>query len=414
MKKHQTLSLLFAILFSTSVYLSANETSPIRFNTAFPGGCLGKIAALEEPDSFRCFIPGQYNENGRNRQTSWFYFRIENVKNRSVKLIMTDYIGEYNLRPGAVPMHERIQPVCSEDGKTWKHIETMIWDKENKELTLNLCPAADKLWIAHVQPYTFGPILEFIKEAGASPFVSTEIFGETVLKRPLHLLTITDTKIPDDKKKRVFLMGRQHAWEAPTTFMCEGAVRFLISNDPKAVEIRQKAVVYVVLTLDPDGCELGGVRFNRNGYDLNRHWNTVNPQSKDDMQNMPEVFHAYNKIQSLHEKKPLDILVSLHNQETGDCLMTAVDGDEPKEMVQRFEKYLSEKTFFDSVNPKMPIRYYAPDKADTISALWKRLQVPSVTIEIRVERHPKLDKFATSEDYIGFGAGLIQAMFDVL
>jgi hypothetical protein len=395
-----------------SVFVFAEE--PIRFNSHFPGGSLGKILALEKPDSFRCFIPGQYNEAGRNRQTSWFFFRIENVKDRDVTLIMTDYIGEYNLRLGAVPMKASIQPVCSEDGKTWKHIDTMIWDNEKKEAILRLHPKTDTLWIAHVPPYTHSRIFDFVREMDTSPYVRVEVFGETVQKRPLHLLTITDWNVDDTKKVHLFLMTRQHAWEAPTSFIGEGAVRFLISDNPQAVEIRRQAVVSFVPTLDPDGCESGGVRFNRNGYDLNRHWSHIDIRSKNDLQRMPEIFYALKMITSLHAQKPIDLLMSLHNQETGDCLMTAVDTEITKSMMRHFEIFLSENTFFDSTHPKMPIRFTIPEKADSIEALWNRHRIPVAILEIRVEQHPKLNRHTTSEDFINFGNGLIRSMFDTV
>jgi hypothetical protein len=404
--------IVITVLFFLIVPVFALE--PVRFNSDFPGGSLGKIVALDEPDSFRCSIPGQYNEAGRNRQTSWFFFRIENVKDRDVTIIMTDYIGEYNLRPGAVPMKASIQPVCSEDGQTWQHIETIIWDNTKKEATLRLKPKTDTLWIAHVPPYTHSRILNFVREMDSSPFVRVELFGETVHKRPLHLLTITDWNVPDTKKRHLFLMARQHAWEAPTSLMGEGAVRFLISDDPRAVEIRQQAIVSFIPTLDPDGCESGGVRFNRNGYDLNRYWSCVQLRSKEDLRRMPEISYALKTITALHARQPIDLLVSLHNQETGDCIMTAVDSEETKNLMQRFETILSEKTFFDSTQPKRSIRYTVPDKADTIEALWNRHRIPVTVLEIRVERHPKLNRHITSSDFITFGNGLIQSMFDAV
>jgi hypothetical protein len=393
-----------------SAFVFAEE--PVRFNSNFPGGSLGKIIALEEPDSFRCFIPGQYNEAGRNRQTSWFFFRIENIKERNVTLVMTDYIGEYNLRLGAVPMKASIQPVYSEDGETWKHIDTMTWDNEKKEATLRLHPKTDTLWLAHVPPYTHNRVLDFVQEMDASPYVRVEVFGKTVQKRPLHLLTITDWNIDDTQKVHLFLMARQHAWEAPTSFIGEGAVRFLISDAPQAVEIRRQAVVSFVPTLDPDGCESGGVRFNRNGYDLNRYWSRVDLRSKNDLHRMPEISYALKTIASLHFQKPIDLLVSLHNQETGDCLMTAVDTKTMKNRIQCFETFLSQNTFFDSTQPKMPIRFTMPEKADSIEALWSRYRVPAVISEIRIERHPKLNRHITSNDFINFGNGLIRSMFD--
>ena len=402
---------IFSFLACT-VLASAEDRGPIRFNTNFPSGSLGKIVALETPDSFRCHILGQYNESGRNRQTSWFFFRIENVKDRDVTLVMTDYIGEYNLRPGAVPMKATIAPVYSEDGQTWRHIHTMEWDNEKKEATLRLRPTTDILWVAHVPPYTHDRILKFLDELNVSPYVRIEVFGQTVERRPLHLVTITDWTVPDEKKKHLFLMARQHAWEAPTSLIGEGAMRFLVSDDPLAKKIRSETVVSFVPTQDPDGCQHGGVRFNRNGYDTNRHWATIDTRSKDDLRRNPEVWYSWKAIASLHARHPIDLSVSLHDQETGDCLMTSVDSSVVKERMQRFERFLDKYTFYDSARPKMPIRFSPPDKTNTIEALWATHRIPTAVLEIRVEKHPKLERHPTCDDYLGFGPGLIRAMFE--
>ena len=411
----RTIPFIFSFL-ACAALASAADRVPIRFNSHFPGGCLGKIAALENPDSFRCHVPGQYNELGRNRQASWFFFRIENVKDRDVTLVMTDYIGEYNFRPGAVPMKATITPVCSEDGKTWRHIETMEWDNEKKETTLRLHPTTDVLWVAHVPPYTHDRILKLLDELNASPFARIEVFGETVEHRPLHLVTVTDWNVPDDKKKHLFLMARQHAWEAPTSLVGEGAMRFLVSDDPLAKKLRNEAVVYFVPTQDPDGCQHGGVRFNRNGYDTNRHWSTIDWRSKDDLQRNPEVWYSQKAIAALHTRHRIDLLVSLHDQESGDCLMTSVDTPAMKDRMQLLEQLLDKYTFydatFDSAKTKRPIRFTPPDKTDTIEALWATHRIPAAVLELRVERHPKLDRHPTCDDYLGFGPGLIHAMFE--
>lgn len=392
--------------------IKAEDRGAIRFNTNFPGGSLGKIVFVEK-DTYRCHVPGQYNEEGRNRQTSWFFFRIENCKDRDVTLVMTDYIGEYNNRSGAVAMTGNIRPVSSEDGLHWQAIETFRWDDAKKEATLNLRPKTDALWIAHTPPYTHTRLLTFLNEIDSSPFVRIETFGESVDKRPLHLLTITDPEVPDDEKYNLWLMVRQHAWEAPTSFVGEGALRFLLGDEAAARDIRRKAVFHVVPTLDPDGCERGGVRFNRNGYDTNRHWSRIDSRSKNDWQRMPEICYCFKNISAAtKERRPVDLLVSVHNQETGDCLMTAVDEDVARQRIERFESLLKEYTFYDSARPSMPIRYGNPEKADTIEALWKRLRVPTVVLELRVERHPKLDRHPTSNDFRSFGPGLVRAMFE--
>ncbi len=55
------------------------EPGPIRFNTNFEGASLGKIEQVGEL-AYRCHVKGQYDEHGRNRQASWFYFRIDGAR----------------------------------------------------------------------------------------------------------------------------------------------------------------------------------------------------------------------------------------------------------------------------------------------------------------------------------------------
>ena len=75
---------------------------PVTITKDFEGGSLGQVERLGE-STFRCHVEGQSDERGRNRQASWYYFRMDGVKGREVTLTLTDFVGEYNDKPGAVP-----------------------------------------------------------------------------------------------------------------------------------------------------------------------------------------------------------------------------------------------------------------------------------------------------------------------
>ena len=55
--------------------------SGITIRTDFEGGSLGKVEQVSET-SFRCAVAGQADQNGRNRQASWYYFRLDGAKGR--------------------------------------------------------------------------------------------------------------------------------------------------------------------------------------------------------------------------------------------------------------------------------------------------------------------------------------------
>lgn len=71
---------------------------PVFFNTAFESASLGKIEKLAEND-YRLHLEGQQDARGRNRQATWFLFRIDDVAGRALTLRLTSFKGEYNDRP---------------------------------------------------------------------------------------------------------------------------------------------------------------------------------------------------------------------------------------------------------------------------------------------------------------------------
>jgi hypothetical protein len=57
-------------------------------------------------------------------------------------------------------------------------------------------------------------------------------------------------------KKVVWVMARQHAWETGTSWVMDGALRFLASNEPRAAEAKQDAcrsTPAILLHMSADG-----------------------------------------------------------------------------------------------------------------------------------------------------------------
>ncbi len=106
---------------------------------------------------------------GRNRQANWYFFRMEGVAGLDVTLTLTDVVGEYDDKPGACPMNADTIPVFSEDGEHWRHFKSMTWDDSRKEATLTFRPTSDRIWIAHVPPYTHSRLLQKLDQIGKRP-----------------------------------------------------------------------------------------------------------------------------------------------------------------------------------------------------------------------------------------------------
>jgi len=388
---------------------ASGAAAEIVINRNFEGASLGTVEKLGE-SQFRLHVAGQYDERGRNRQASWIYFRMDHVAGRDLTLTFTDYVGEYNDKPGACAMTANTIPVFSDDGRTWRHFPAMDWDATAREATLHIHAEGDTLWIAHIPPYTHSDLLRLLAEIDRSPHARVEVIGKTVQGRELHLVTVTDFTVADDAKKVVWLQARQHAWEAGTSQVLEGALRFVTSDDEKARELRRRVVFKFTPMVDPDGCANGGVRFNVNGYDVNRHWDEVDLRDKEKLRVMPEIWYVkravYAQMDSTH---PIDLMVNMHNEEEGEYLGTLADDEAVLKTMGRLVENLSAKTSFD------PSRQLVVGPAGpSMNYLWKEKRVPVMLMEQRISAGKKMGHAPTVEDRFSFGRDLIRVMAETV
>ena len=398
-----------ATLLLAVVGLVAQELPPVLFNQAFEGASLGKIEKLGDAN-FRLHVEGQSDERGRNRQTTWFYFRMDQTAGRELTLTFTDWVGEYNDRPGACPMGPTLRPVFSYDGETWEHFRDLVWDAEKKESTLKFKPARDTVWLAHIPPYPHTKLLKLLGDVDRSPHARVEAIGKTALGRDLHLVTVTDFAQPDEGKKVVWLQARQHAWEAGTSFVMEGALRFVTSGAPAAQALRERVIFKFTPMMDPDGCALGKVRFNTHGWDVNRHWDKVDLRDPRWLRLMPEIWYVKKAILAAHAERPIGLMVNLHNTETAEYLDTMVDDEAGQAKFQRlFAKLVTETTFDPSRKLGLAL---AP--GNTTNVLWKERGVPVALMELRIGPSAKLGRLPTTADWLEFGRGLVEAMAETV
>jgi hypothetical protein len=321
--------------------------------------------------------------------------------------VLADFLGEYNGRPGACPMTAETIPVFSYDNRRWQHFAAMSWDDQAKEATLRFTPEQDIVWIAHVPPYPFSKIEGLLHEVAGTPCARVEVIGKTAQGRDLHLVTVTDFDMPDEGKKTVWLIARQHAWETGTSFVLEGALRFISSGAPQAQELRRKVIFKFTPTMDPDGCATGQVRFNANGYDLNRHWDEVDLRTKLIFERMPEIWYVKKSIlASVEAGRRIDLLLNLHNDETGEYMDTQVTTGAPgRQTLEGLFSRLAADTTFDPTRPLSLSQ--RPDH--TTNWLFER-GIPTATMEQRIAPSKKLGRQATAEDRLEFGRQLIAAM----
>lgn len=403
---------LFPLVFSQLGLGAVDAPAPgaVHFNTAFEGASIGLIEVLGETD-FRIRPRGQQDARGRNRQTTWWAVRLDRLAGRSVTVRVTGFDGEYNDRPVVSWAGPWYRPVVSRDGERWSHVSDASWDADRKELRFTLPSGAERLWLAHIPPYPTRRLLTLVEEVGRSPHARVEVIGESVLGRPLHLVRVTDNAKPDAGKRVIWMQARQHAWEADTSRIIEGAMRFAVSDETAAIRVRAGNVLLFVPMVNPDAVAGGEVRFNANGFDPNRHWDEVHPRLDIRETQVPEIWHLKKTLVAQQARQPIDLALNLHNTETGEYLETMADDDAIVARMTRFHDLLLARSSFEPSRPKLaltPVSGGGP--RNTTNSIWIEARVPMMLLETRVGAGRKLGRYPTEEDRLELGRRLVESL----
>jgi len=386
----------------------------IGIQSNFEAGNVGRIEKVSETH-FRCGVPGESDQNKRNRQPSWFYFRMDGVKGKDVTLDLVDLEGEYNFRPHDGRGLRNMRPVYSYDNRNWKHFDNAEWIAKPATMRVRFRAAGDRVWVARIAPYTNRDLEGLLDRFRKHPHLSEQVIGKTIEGRPMRLLTVGNPKVPVASKKVIWLMARQHSWETGTSWVAEGALRFLLSSDERAARIRDAFTFKIIPMADPDGVARGGVRFNKNGYDLNRNWDTVDPKL------MPEI-HAQRKavLDWVDSGNRIDLFLAMHNTESVDYIQgpVAAGGPRMEALAQRFWKLLDETTTFHSPGGPRDAPATTTEgmkgRMSVNQGLFAERKVPAFLMELMVDSSPKLSRLPTVEDRLEFGAALVRVMCETV
>ena len=71
-------------------------------------------------------------------------------------------------------------------------------------------------------------------------------------------------------KKFIIISGRVHPGESNGSLMMQGFLKFIISDEKEAQELRKRIIFKVIPMSNPDGVIIGNYRTSMAGSDLNR------------------------------------------------------------------------------------------------------------------------------------------------
>lgn len=267
----------------------------LRISSNFDSGAI-EVLSLERPDDIRLRLRADQGVAGEAPFRQWFHFRLHGAAGQAVRLVFENAAAA--AYPDGWPDY---RCMASYDRRNWFRIRATRYD--NGQLIVEHTPERNSIYFAYFEPYSQERHLDLLGRVEMSPFASVSNLGATVEGRDLDLVTVGR---PAPDKQPVWIIARQHPGESMAEWFVEGLLeRLLDGTDPVARRIREKAVLYVVPNMNPDGASRGNLRTNASGANLNREWNAPSPERS------PEVL----LVRQAMEETGVELFLDIHGDE---------------------------------------------------------------------------------------------------
>ena len=238
----------------------------------------GNIECIDSSDPSRVLL--NICADRQSEFYQWFYFRAANVRDIDCRYLITNAAGAAYQKGW-----QGYQAVASYDREFWFRVETSF-DGENLLIEHN--STEDQVYFAYFAPYSMERHADLIAFAQTSERCQVETLGLTLDGQTMDCLRFGE---PDAARKTVWMVARQHPGETMAEWWMETMVNRLVDHsDPVVNALLDKAVIYLVPNMNPDGSRRGHLRTNAVGSNLNREWDNPSQDKS------PEVLCVLDKI----------------------------------------------------------------------------------------------------------------------
>jgi hypothetical protein len=237
----------FVTLLSATLCLGAPPSHHIFSD--FPGGNV-KIDSVRGNHIY-------FRPDLRDTGQDWFYWYF------AVKPTRTDSLHFHLTRPNCLTNKG---PAISRDGgKTWQ------WKGKGasaNEFVL-FAKAGEEIRLSMGIPYTQQHLDLFLRDYQATPALKLETLCISPKGRATEKLIIGAN---ESAKQRVLITARHHACEMMASYVLEGVIAALLSDDPKMKQLIETTAFWIVPFVDKDGVEDGDQGKSRLPRDHNRDY----------------------------------------------------------------------------------------------------------------------------------------------
>lgn len=308
-KRKLLLCLAFALggilLCDSSIALGADMQ--LRVSSDFPGGS-AKVLKLDPASNTVGITPSGDPKRGF---PCWWYFRLDGVDTN--KPLILEVTANQGIVQTGTPGKTRKFPAdyslpeyaaFSTDGTNWEH--TARGERQGDRTIYHINAPTATLWLAWGPPFTLKDADQLIQKAcDLCPYAKSFVLARTRGGRPVPGVRISQPGAANGPRFTVWIQARQHAWESGSSWVARGFVEWLVSNDPSAESLREKADIVVIPIMDVDSVEEGQGGKEQIPHDQDEDWHP-DPY-------FPEVAAGMKSLYALAKANRLDLLLDLHN-----------------------------------------------------------------------------------------------------
>ena len=287
-----------------------NENPIIKFNII--NLCKNKII-LNNKTRILCYYNGQWS---RDTHKIYYYendipYLIDN-NNASNNIINNNIIDNYGINlTNSNSINDIFNYNSNNNNNNQNNIKSYNFHSLTFSFDLSKISTNIKyVYFSYCYPYTYTQLTKFLYSLNIyKNILRIDHIGETLDGAKIYILIITNFNDSLDSianKKAIIFTGRVHPGESNSSYVLQGLIEFLLSNDSKAENLRNHYIFKIVPMLNPDGVVRGNFRMNSVGKDLNRMWPEKN------LETSPSIFYCHKMILKTLENRYIHFFCDFH------------------------------------------------------------------------------------------------------
>lgn len=264
----------------------------------------------------------------------WYYFKVSTggtdrsyplvVRFNIVNMLKSDALYNYGMRPAVYSTAHADQGWHHDGYDICYYKNTRSYTKKSKKNKMKLhyhytlsftytFMSDDDIYFAHTFPYTYTQLQRYMAQLICSPGVSSfmrhKVLASTLANNRCDLLTVTApclNPVEFAARPAIIVSARVHPGESNSSYVMQGFLDFISSDDEVAVALRKSFVFKIIPMLNPDGVIHGNYRCSLAGVDLNRQYKHPDPILH------PTIFALKNLIKSTNENRGVLLYLDIH------------------------------------------------------------------------------------------------------